>query len=115
AVALAKRVARILYACLERVAKEVILPGKSADRLSNPKAECALECAAEQGFAMVNSFYASVVQGSLGTSAMYQAVYQLRRTNRDASDDWSEVHEELLQSYARAVDDANRAIEHDVR
>jgi hypothetical protein len=64
---------------------------------------------------MVHSFYLTVVQGSLGTGAAFRAAYQFRRDNRDRKKDWDARHERLVTSYDRAVSEANRALEDDVR
>ena len=116
AIALAKRVGRLFFRAVERLAIEAVLEGKTRDDgLHTPEGEAALERATESVLATVHSFYLTVVQGSLGTGAAFRAAYQFRRDNRDKNHDWDARHERLVTSYDRAVSEANRALEDDVR
>jgi hypothetical protein len=115
AIALAKRLSRIVFASLERLAAEALFSGdKVTERLRTPAAENALESVAERVLAMVNSYHTMVVQGSAGTGALFQAAYQLRRANGTTSPG-SSSYEELVASYDDVVRSANAALDEDVR
>jgi hypothetical protein len=116
AIALAKRTARTIFRSIERLAIEVVLEGKGKEEpLRTPRAECALERVAETALGQVHAYYHTIVQGSLGTGAAFRAAYQYRRDNRDRTSDWEARHEKLVTSYDKAVSEANRALEEDVR
>jgi hypothetical protein len=65
--------------------------------------------------AIINSFYLSVVQGSLGTAATFHATYQLRSENKGAALGVGALHEDLISSYEATVRSANQRLEEDVR
>jgi hypothetical protein len=116
AIAFAKRVGRLFFRAVERLAIEAVFEGKANDQgIHTPEGESSLERATESVLATVHSFYLTVVQGSLGTGAAFRATYQFRRDNRDKSGAWNARHERLVTTYDRAVSEANRALEEDVR
>ena len=116
AIARAKRVGRIVMGFTERLAQESLIQGKRDQALlRTPRAENALEIAAERVLGIINSFYMNVVQGSQGTGAAFQAGYQLRHENLDEPGGMTSVHRQLLDSYEAAVRSANHKLEQDVR
>lgn len=116
AIALAKRLGRVFFRAMERLAIEAVLEGKAREELlKTPAAEGALERVTENIIGYVHTYYLTVVQGSLGTGAAFRAAYQYRRENRDQDDGWTSRHEKLVTSYDHAVREANRALEEDVR
>lgn len=116
AVALAKRATRTLFGVVERLALEAILQGKHREqRLRTPQAERAMEAVSERVFGMVSAFFLMVVHGSTGTGAMFQAIYQLRRENKELPGAFTHVHEQLISTYDDAVREANRSLEEDAR
>jgi hypothetical protein len=116
AIALARRVGRVFFRSIERLAIEAVLEGKAReDALKAPEAENALEHVTQSLLDHVHGYYHTVVQGSLGTGAAFRASYQYRRDNRDRAEGWNARHERLVTSYDQAVSQANRALEEDVR
>ncbi|AKF07371.1 hypothetical protein [Sandaracinus amylolyticus] len=118
AIALAKRCSRFLHAPLSRFALEVILEGEDPERrLASSEAAIALEAIAQRAVAIPHAFYVTVVLGSSGTGAAFQAAYQLRREeagNRVAGPRfWSESHDSIVDAYDETVHAANDAIERD--
>ena len=83
--------------------------------LRGARAENALEMAAERVLAIINSYYLTVVQGSLGTSAAVFAAYQMRSENSQVPGGFGPLHEQLVRSYDDAVQEGNRLLEQDVR
>jgi hypothetical protein len=116
AIARAKRVGRIVMGFTERLAQESLIQSKRDQALlRTPRAENALEIAAERVLGIINAFYINVVQGSQGTGAAFQAGYQLRHENPDEPGGMTSVHRQLLDSYEAAVRSANHKLEQDVR
>ncbi len=116
AIALGKRVAKLFFASVERLAIEALLdPKQRHEPLRTPQAEAALEAVTERLLAFAHSFYLTVVQGSLGTGATFRATYQFRRENRGKAEGWDARHEKLVKGYDDTVRRANQALEDDVR
>ncbi len=116
AIARAKRMTRIVFGFTERLAQECFASdARDRDLLKSPRAENALELAGERILAIINQYYLSVVQGSLGTAAAFHAAYQLRGENKSEPLATGEVHDRLTASYEEAVRSANQRLEQDVR
>jgi hypothetical protein len=116
AIARTKRVSRIVFGFTERLACECFAAGaRDQALLKSPRGENALEMAAERILAIVDQFYFGVVQGSLGTAAVFHATYQLRDENKGEPLGTGEAHAQLASSYEAAVRAANRRLEEDVR
>ncbi|HEX6243208.1 MAG TPA: hypothetical protein VFZ61_19980, partial [Polyangiales bacterium] len=116
AIARVKRVARIVMGFTERLAQESLVQSRRDQALlRTPRAENAMEIAAERVLSIINAFYLTVVQGSQGTAATYHAAYQLRHENADAPGGMTPEHKQLIDSYDAAVRSANHKLEQDVR
>jgi hypothetical protein len=116
AIARAKRISRIVFGFTDRLARECfVADAREKALLQSPRAETALEMAAERILAIVNSFYLTIVQGSLGTAAAFHATYQLRSENRGEPLGTGPTHELLTRSYDDTVRVANQRLEEDVR
>jgi hypothetical protein len=114
AIARAKRVSRIVFGFTDRLARECFAADDD-QLLRTPRAENALEMAAERILAIVNAFYLGVVQGSLGTAATFHATFQLRSENRGEPFGFGPTHERLISVYEATVRAANQRLEEDVR
>lgn len=116
AIARTKRMGRIVMGFTERLAQESLTSSKKdQDLLRTPRAENALEIAAERVLSIINAFYMTVVQGSQGTSAAFHAAYQLRHENPNEPGGLTGVHRQLIDGYEAAVRSANHKLEQDVR
>lgn len=116
AIARAKRASRLLFGFLDRFAYESLVRDKRDEaQLRTPQAEVALEVVAERMMAIINSFYFTVVQGSVGTGAMFRAGYQLRQENAAVPGGFTEMHQQLISSYDAALLEGNRRLEEDLR
>ena len=103
-----------MFSSLERLAVEALLSGKRGE--ARLRTEVAMERAAERVLAISNSVYSMVVQGSSGTGALFQGVYQLRREKaRLEARSWSPEHEHLFTSYDEVVREANQALDDEMR
>jgi hypothetical protein len=112
----AQQVSRLLFGFLQRFIVETLAGSEDeAAALCGPRAENALEVVGGQLFAILTSFYPAVVQGSLGTSGMFRALYQIRHRNRAAAPDYGPAHEALVSSYDSTIEQANRELEANVR